>query len=623
VTSPAGPFAYTHLGARPAPPAARRLPNGASVTNVFDTMGRLTETRLRNSSLATLDLRAYAFDRWSQRTNALRTLTDNAAALSRIDYAYDAIGQAQGARAYEPDGATLRLHEHLGYAHDAANNLARRTNNAFTQSFTPDARNRLAAAARSGAYTVAGAANAPAVNVTINGQPAALYHDQTFATPAGVSLNNGANSFTVLAQDALDRWATNTLNTFLPATVTFAYDANGNLTNDGQRVFQYDDENQLTNVFVPGQWRSEFVYDGLFRRRVRREYTWTGGAWSLTNEVRYVHDGLLVLQERDGNNVPVLTYTRGLDLSGTMSGAGGIGGLLARTAHPPPSSGLSPSAASLYFHSDGGGNVTTLLNANQRVVARYHYDPFGNPLGMSGPLAEANRYRFSSKEWHPQSGLYHFGYRDYEPNLQRWLNEDPLGEAGGINLHRFVFNDPLGWIDPDGLAPARNGLPGGGARQLRNNQRRVRTQEERVYENALRSAREAELARRYPGHRSGDTYLGPAPPLPASQSKPAPCPPNSLSSRNAPPIVLGENMRDRVIPFAERHGFEYYRPGSPGTFEENLAANRSWLLGRLAEGSTVIEIGRDPLRPEPSPFYLMESSLVNQNAAPTISFGGF
>ena len=102
----------------------------------------------------------------------------------------------------------------------------------------------------------------------------------------------------------------------------------------GQKAvtFDYDQENQLTNVQVAGLWRSEFVYDGLFRRRVRREYTWSGGTWLRTNEVRYIYDGSLVLQERNSNNVAVVSYTRGLDLSGSMSGAGGIGGLLARSA---------------------------------------------------------------------------------------------------------------------------------------------------------------------------------------------------------------------------------------------------------------------------------------------------
>jgi len=53
--------------------------------------------------------------------------------------------------------------------------------------------------------------------------------------------------------------------------VSYTYDANGNLLNDGQRYFSYDDENQLTSVTVSNAWRSEFVYDGLLRRRKRLE----------------------------------------------------------------------------------------------------------------------------------------------------------------------------------------------------------------------------------------------------------------------------------------------------------------------------------------------------------------
>jgi hypothetical protein len=60
-------------------------------------------------------------------------------------------------------------------------------------------------------------------------------------------------------------------------------DGNGNLLSDGQRYFEYDWENQLTNVYVSGQWRSEFVHDGLMRRRVRKEYTWSGGARGATD----------------------------------------------------------------------------------------------------------------------------------------------------------------------------------------------------------------------------------------------------------------------------------------------------------------------------------------------------
>jgi RHS repeat-associated protein len=164
----------------------------------------------------------------------------------------------------------------------------------------------------------------------------------------------------------------------------------------------------------------------------------------MTNEVRYVYDGMLVIQERDGLNLPRVTYTRGPDLSGSLEGAGGIGGLLARTEHS--GSGSSHS----YYHADGNGNITALVDLAGNVLARYAYDPYGNLLGKSGPLADVNLYRFSSKELHPSSGLYYYGYRYYEPNLQRWVNRDPIQEAGGLNLFGFAFNNPTGLFDIDG-----------------------------------------------------------------------------------------------------------------------------------------------------------------------------
>jgi uncharacterized protein RhaS with RHS repeats len=51
------------------------------------------------------------------------------------------------------------------------------------------------------------------------------------------------------------------------------------------------------------------------------------------------------------------------------------------------------------------------------------------------------------------SGTYYFGHRYYQPNLQRWLNHDPIGERGGINLYRYAYNSPLNYIDADGLTP--------------------------------------------------------------------------------------------------------------------------------------------------------------------------
>jgi len=170
---------------------------------------------------------------------------------------------------------------------------------------------------------------------------------------------------------------------------------------------------------------------------------------------------MLVLQERDQFNVAKLTYTRGKDLSGGLEGAGGIGGLLALT------SSIENPASSYYFHSDGNGNVTALVDTNQNVVARYLYDPFGNTLSATGPKAALNKYRFSSKEWHVPSGMVYYGYRWYVPELQRWGNRDPLGERGfetlrngpwegfddEANLYVFVLNDAPNRFDARGLAP--------------------------------------------------------------------------------------------------------------------------------------------------------------------------
>jgi RHS repeat-associated protein len=278
--------------------------------------------------------------------------------------------------------------------------------------------------------------------VTVNGLPAQTYADFTFASLYGYTLADGQNSFTNIATNYYGTASvTNIVTANLPASPILQYDANGNLTNDGSRSFSYDAENQLTNVTVAGQWRSDFFYDGLGRRRIERDYAWQSGAWAITNEVRYLCDGMLVMQELDSNNVAHVTYTRGLDFSGSIQGAGGIGGLLART----DTSGLT------FYHADGSGNVTALMDSGGCMSARYLYDPFGRILGKWGTLADANTMRFSSIPRHANSGLSLYTFRAYDPGLQRWLNRDPIGEQGGLNLFGFVDNSPVNQSDPLGL----------------------------------------------------------------------------------------------------------------------------------------------------------------------------
>jgi RHS repeat-associated protein len=134
----------------------------------------------------------------------------------------------------------------------------------------------------------------------------------------------------------------------------------------------------------------------------------------------------------------------------------------------------SSSAAHAFYHADGNGNVTAMESTAGVLVALYAYDRFGNQTLSVGPLASANVYRFSSKEFHPQSGLSYYLRRFYAPSLDRWLNRDPLCDGRGVlltpvnavekmlatapleapqagSLYGFVYNSPLQWGDSDGL----------------------------------------------------------------------------------------------------------------------------------------------------------------------------
>ncbi len=223
---------------------------------------------------------------------------------------------------------------------------------------------------------------------------------------------------------------------------------------DGTRYFAYDDENQLISVTISNAWQNQFVYDGKMRRRIERDYGWIGGSWTETNEVHFIYDGNVVVQERNANNLPTVSYTRGNDLSGRLQGAGGIGGLLARTdmgqwiGDSPFASAVLPCGWKRQCHLPDVSEWNLWL-------AKYLYDPFGNTLAQYGALAGVNNYRFSSKELNANSGLYYYLYRFYDPNLQRWLNRDPLEEAGGVDLYTYVGNNPIDESDPLGLMSAK------------------------------------------------------------------------------------------------------------------------------------------------------------------------
>jgi RHS repeat-associated protein len=82
------------------------------------------------------------------------------------------------------------------------------------------------------------------------------------------------------------------------------------------------------------------------------------------------------------------------------------------------------------------------------IVARFDYDPYGRSTTViSNTLPDFN---FTGLYRHSASNLDLAVYRAYDPDLGRWLSRDPIAEEGGLNLYRYVGNDPLNLIDPLG-----------------------------------------------------------------------------------------------------------------------------------------------------------------------------
>ena len=150
------------------------------------------------------------------------------------------------------------------------------------------------------------------------------------------------------------------------------------------------------------------------------------GTWDAIETRRYVWDGYNIAAEIVIDEVTPSTnityYVWGTDLSGTLQGAGGVGGLLAVVRNCTP-----------YFPCyDANGNVTAYVDAAGNIRAHYEYSPFGEITAQSGDLADTFKFRFSTKYWDEETRSYYYGYRFYSPELMRWLNRDPIWEQGGL-----------------------------------------------------------------------------------------------------------------------------------------------------------------------------------------------
>ena len=106
------------------------------------------------------------------------------------------------------------------------------------------------------------------------------------------------------------------------------------------------------------------------------------------------------------------------------------------------------------------GNVSGLVDsADGTLDAKYEYGAFGETLRVGGEtIAADNPFRYSTKYADEESGLVYYGFRYYSPSMGRFLNRDPIGEAGGTNLYSFVENDPVNGWDYLGLTEVPEGV---------------------------------------------------------------------------------------------------------------------------------------------------------------------
>jgi RHS repeat-associated protein len=216
----------------------------------------------------------------------------------------------------------------------------------------------------------------------------------------------------------------NSLNQYTSvAGATLTYDANGNLTGNGTSgTYTYDAQNRLISATVGGI-TSTYAYDPQGRRRSKTVGTAT---------TRYLSAGDQEIAEYTGTGTGTLArrfvYGPGIDEPVATVNGDGSGRVRA------------------YHHADGLGSIVALTSAGGTVTERHVYTPFGVADSTAG-----SPYQFAGRRLDAETGLYYQRARYYAPMLGRFLQMDPIGTAGGLNLYAYVGNSPLNFTDPSGL----------------------------------------------------------------------------------------------------------------------------------------------------------------------------
>ena len=231
-------------------------------------------------------------------------------------------------------------------------------------------------------------------------------------------------------------------------TLSYLYDNQGNQTQriinnatDKSWLLTWDYENRLVKVEkskgTTEKRTTTFKYDPL-GRRIEKKYvtskdvTIEGVTTTITRTTttKYVYDGdnIILKIVDDGVNTTKTFYTHGQGIDEPLA--------------------MERGGSFFYYHADGLGSITAITDQNRNVVQRYSYDSFGVPKYTE---TFRNSFMYTGREWDKETGLYYYRARYYDPVVGRFIQKDPIGFRGGINLYSYVGQNPINYTDPSGL----------------------------------------------------------------------------------------------------------------------------------------------------------------------------
>ncbi|MCC2636476.1 MAG: hypothetical protein K0Q68_195 [Moraxellaceae bacterium] len=231
-------------------------------------------------------------------------------------------------------------------------------------------------------------------------------------------------------------------------SVTQAYDSNGSLTGTTSiasepglnQQYTYDAANRLSEVrSAESVLVARYQYDP-FGRRISKMLFDAQGVNPVTTWYVYSPEGLLLEANSDGSTQAAYGW-RPEEMWGTAA-------QFIRTR--PVGASTTDSLITYYVQNDHLGTSQRVIDAGGAVVwARKAY-AFGEMANLSVALIR-NPLRFPGQYHDTETGTDYNYFRDYQPNTGRYVQTDPIGLAGGMNVYGYSLQRPVVVADPNGL----------------------------------------------------------------------------------------------------------------------------------------------------------------------------